>query len=230
MLRSLYVLALITQVLAQRGGDYGGYGGYRGDYQETPLAQIVTQTQVQTQIQTHVQTRTQTQVQVQTKVMVSTALSMAPTTIVQVQATTVVKVATIPSSPLASTTLVQSPILDPSSPPSMAGTADQSPTPFIDSISISEGLTVDANPSPSPSPSTPGPSDLESGSGDASPTATRAIGAASEVSAPMTRLTGTVPGLSDMEYRTTGVPHLDDAAQGVIYGHVSRFSLSFKSR
>jgi hypothetical protein len=138
--------------------------------------------------------------------MVSTAiaLSVSPTTVVQVQATTVVRVNTIISSiaHLPITPSTPNPSISPSPSPSAAN-PDQSKSP----LQQSEGLTVNNTPS----------SSLAEGDG----TATRPIGAASEVSAPVTRLTGTVATLkSGMEFRTTGIPNLGDGAEGVVYGDV----------
>lgn len=219
MLRLFIILALVlthpnVEVNAQRGG-YGGGGGYGGidgewgENEEPPTTQVVTQTKVQTQVQTKVQTQTQVQTQVRTMVSTATALSVAPTTVVQVQATTVVKVNTVLSSiivPLSNTPSTPSdPSISSSPPPSRSpANPDQSQSP----LQQSEGLTVYNIPSSS---------QVEGGG-----ITTSTIGAASEVSAPITRLTGTVATLkSGMEFRTTGIPNLSDGAQGVVYGHVS---------
>jgi hypothetical protein len=214
MLRLLIILALVfthleinVNVNAQRGGyggGGGGYGGLDGDWgenEEPPSTQVVTQ--VKTQVQTKVQTQTQVQTQVRTMVSTAIALSVAPTTVVQVQATTVVRVNTIISSiaPLSITPSTPNPSMTPS--PSAAN-PDQSQSP----LQQSEGLTVNNTPS----------SSQVQGDG----ITTRPIRAASEVSAPVTRLTGTVATLrSGMEFRTTGIPNLGDGAEGVVYGHVS---------
>jgi hypothetical protein len=218
MLRIFLIIALALQINAQRGG-YGG-GGYRdaadGDWgeNEEPPAQMVTQTQVQTQIQTKVQTQVQTQIR--------TMVSTAPTTVVQVQATTIVKVATILasspvssppiSSPLAAVSPSLSPSPSPSSPEPNPG-PNQSQSPLQQP---SEGALTVNDPSSVPSATTP------SAEGASKP-----IGAAAEVSAPITSFTGTVATLkSGMEFRTTGIPNLGDGAEGVVYGHVRPFSLS----
>jgi hypothetical protein len=130
--------------------------------------------------------------------------------VVQVQATTVVKVNTILASTVDPLSLTPSTTPDPtpSTPPSAGANPDQSQSP----LRQSEGLTVN---------NTPSSSQVE---GDG--ITTRPIGAAAEVSAPVTRLTGTVATLkSGMEFRTTGIPNLGDGAEGVVYGHVRRRGL-----
>jgi hypothetical protein len=168
----------------------------------------VTQTQVQTKVQTQVQTQIQTQVR--------TMVSMASTTVVQVQATTVVKVDTIVASaitPSSSISPITSSAPTLSASPSPGSNPDQSQSPLQQSEG---GLTVnDISPSPFPSP-TQGDDGITS----------RPIGAAPEVSAPVTRLTGTVATLkSGMEFRTNGTPNLGQEDKGVVYGHVRLYML-----
>lgn len=213
MLRFLFILALtFTHINAQRGGYGGGGSGYGGvvdgDWgeNEEPPAQMITQTQ--TRVQTQVKTQVQTQVR--------TTVSIAPTTIVQVQATTVVKVATLPTSASANTPSPAIPISsqpspppspDPSSSTSPSLSPDQSQSPLQQSKSEGDLIISDTSPL--------SPSQVEDG------ITTKPIGAANEVSAPVTRLTGTVATLkSGMEFRTTGTPNLGDGGEGVVYGHV----------
>jgi hypothetical protein len=78
-------------------------------------------------------------------------------------------------------------------------------------------LTVDVNPSSSSSIPIPIPATDPQSS-------TTKIGAASEVSAPVTSLNGSVPSLlNGMDLKTTGVPNLGNGRgdQSVVYGHVS---------